>query len=140
MLFDSCLLSSFSDSSECCVVVTCSHHATDEEGSPCQGTLCGPHAECKHAVLQEEAETGAAETICVCEDGYTGDPDSAAGCSLAAPPSASPVSSSCLVNSTSYRPGQDWYDGCQYKCTCSHKLEILCQPRCKLIAENVDAR
>jgi hypothetical protein len=37
----------------------------------------------------------------------------------------------------SYSPGQTWYDGCEYSCSCSPKLEIACEPRCKLITENV---
>ena len=39
---------------------------------------CGPNAECRHEVFRGAEE---AETICVCADGYTGDPDSKEGCS-----------------------------------------------------------
>jgi hypothetical protein len=130
---DPLCVESFSDDSECCVVVTCSHHGG--ENSPCQDTQCGPNAECQHAVLQSND----AETICVCQDGYTGDPDSDVGCALASPPDPL-AAAGCLVNNTRYSQGADWFDGCDYKCTCSQKLEILCQPRCKLITENVDSR
>jgi hypothetical protein len=30
-----------------------------------------------------------------------------------------------------YSAGATWYDGCEYRCQCSQKLEILCQPRYK---------
>ncbi len=31
-----------------------------------------------------------------------------------------------------YSAGATWYDGCEYRCQCSQKLEILCQPRYEL--------
>ena len=35
------------------------------------------------------------------------------------------------VKNETYEVGQEWHEGCDYKCACSEKLEILCQPRCK---------
>ncbi|CAB4068326.1 Putative epidermal cell surface receptor [Lepeophtheirus salmonis] len=75
-----------------------------------------------------------AETICVCKEGYTGDPDSDSGCS----PNSSQIPStkgtdSCVAKNETYAMGEHWFDGCDYKCYCSEKLEIFCQPRCKNI-------
>ena len=43
----------------------------------------------------------------------------------------------CITQNSTYLPGQTWYDGCEYKCSCNNK-EILCEARCKIITENVD--
>ena len=58
------------DDSGCCVLVLCAD-ATDEDDSPCQDAECGPNAECKREVLRDTDNT-----ICVCKEGYAGDPDS----------------------------------------------------------------
>ena len=39
---------------------------------------CGPNAECRHEVFRGEG--AGSETICVCKEGYSGDPDSQRGC------------------------------------------------------------
>ena len=70
-------------------------------------------------------QSEATETICVCKEGFTGDPDSTEGCYENG---LKPISSlGCLVNNETYSVGQKWNDGCDYTCTCSEKLEILCQ-------------
>lgn len=66
-----------------------------------------------------------AETICVCKDGFSGDPDSKTGC--VADQVLPKNDNGCLVNNQTYLVGQKWNDGCDYTCTCSEKLEILCQ-------------
>eukprot|EP00096_Caligus_rogercresseyi_P011409 TRINITY_DN4478_c0_g1_i1.p1 TRINITY_DN4478_c0_g1~~TRINITY_DN4478_c0_g1_i1.p1 ORF type:complete len:1447 (-),score=380.43 TRINITY_DN4478_c0_g1_i1:293-4633(-) len=116
----------FVDNDECCVVATC---AGNDKG-PCEGIKCGKNAECRHEVFRGES----AETICVCKEGYTGDPDSDSGCS----PNSSHMSAtkgpdSCVVKNETYAMGEYWFDGCDYKCHCSDNLEIICQPRCKNI-------
>ncbi|XP_040573010.1 uncharacterized protein sas isoform X2 [Lepeophtheirus salmonis] len=116
----------FVDDDECCVVATC---AGNDKG-PCEGIKCGKNAECRHEVFRGES----AETICVCKEGYTGDPDSDSGCS----PNSSQIPStkgtdSCVAKNETYAMGEHWFDGCDYKCYCSEKLEIFCQPRCKNI-------
>lgn len=77
----------FVDDDKCCVIVTCAGNAElDDEESPCHGIECGPNAECRHEVRTMDQDGGgggggdqgastAAETICVCRDGHTGDPD-----------------------------------------------------------------
>ena len=35
----------------------------------------------------------------------------------------------CQVKNETYSVGQKWNDGCDYTCTCSLKLEILCEVR-----------
>ena len=94
---------------------------------------CGPNAECRHEVLRAEAT----ETICVCKEGYSGDPDSQRGCNehLNSPDRATvKPKSGCIVKNETYGVGEDWFDGCEYKCSCSPKLEILCQV--SLVAQN----
>lgn len=128
----------FVDDDDCCVVITCAGNAEGEnpEG-PCSGITCGQNAECRHEVFRGEQ---AAETICVCKDGFTGDPDSSVGCSTANrlgsnPSSASPgqngTQAGCLEKGNFFTVGEEWADGCEYMCSCSEKLEVVCQPRCK---------
>ena len=86
--------------------------------------------------------TGAhTETICVCTDGYTGDPDNLdLGC--AAHISNSPIDNAheigkttstihrhdgCQVKNETYAIGAQWFDGCEYRCICDDKKETLCQ-------------
>lgn len=95
-----------------------------------------------------------AATICVCLDGYTGDPDSLFnGCT----PKTAAVKSEesedgagktangeqdlasrdatvdgCRGKNETYGVGQEWNDGCEYKCSCNEKVEIVCQERCKV--------
>ena len=122
------------DNDGCCVVVHCAD--TADTDSPCQDTECGPNAECKHEVLRDTHTN----TICVCREGYRGDPDSRQGCSLVSDPPVTQTSSAgCVDRNETYAPGQTWYDGCEYKCWCSDNKEILCEPRCKIITENVDS-
>ena len=33
----------------------------------------------------------------------------------------------CLVKNVTFEVGNTWNEGCEYTCTCSEKLEILCQ-------------
>ena len=110
-----------SDGDECCVIITCAGR-TDEEG-PCSGITCGPNARCRAEVFRGDQ----AETICVCNPGFTGDPDSSEGCYERT--DVKPVKNrvGCLVNNETYSVGEKWNDGCDYTCTCSEKLEILCQ-------------
>ena len=121
------------DDSGCCVLVLCAD-ATDEVDSPCQDAVCGPNAECKREVLRDTDNT-----ICVCKEGYAGDPDSDEGCSLTKEigRQESVPENACITQNSTYQPGQTWYDGCDYKCSCNNK-EILCESRCKIVTENVD--
>ena len=76
-------------------------------------------------------------------EGWEGAPDSEAGCAepRAAPGSrdSAPPPSHCHASNSSYAPGASWYDGCEYRCSCSPTLEILCEARCKIITENVES-
>ena len=114
---------------DCCVEVTCSGSTVNNANDgPCSDIKCGPNAKCRHEVFRG-AE---AETICVCTPGYTGDPDSAEGCyDHNTSPDRVTISprDGCLVKNETYSVGQKWNDGCDYTCTCSLKLEILCQVR-----------
>ncbi len=126
---------------QCCVIVTCAGNAGEDlKNGPCAEIKCGPNARCRHEVFRGEE----AETICVCNPGYTGDPDSSRGCSehLSSPGGISSDLTSrkegCQVKNGTYNVGQTWNDGCDYTCTCSSKFEILCQPRCKGLPEKVN--
>lgn len=125
---------------ECCVIVTCAGNAGDADGEdgPCSGIQCGPNASCRHEVFRGDQ----AETICVCKLGYSGDPDSKKGCDehVGRLPDRVTVSpkDGCLVKNETYSVGQQWTDGCEYTCTCSEKLEILCQVLYKLAKKNLN--
>ena len=75
------------DESNCCVLVV---RQDQSASSPCQETQCGQHAECRHEI---RGDGGAPETICVCREGYTGDPDSEEGCALASTPTDTAMTS-----------------------------------------------
>ncbi len=115
------------DGDDCCVIVTCAGTSVDDgHDGPCSDIKCGPNAKCRHEVFRGDQ----VETICVCKEGYTGDPDSKEGCYEHSPqPDRVTISprDGCLVNNQTYSVGQKWNDGCDYTCTCSLKLEILCQ-------------
>ena len=65
------------DGDECCVEVTCAGSTVNNgHDGPCSEIKCGPNARCRHEVFRGDQ----AETICVCNTGYTGDPDSTEGC------------------------------------------------------------
>ena len=64
------------DESGCCVLVLCAADTEEDENSPCQDVVRGPNAECKREVFRDSDNT-----ICVCKEGFTGDPDSLQGCS-----------------------------------------------------------
>ena len=99
---------------------------------------CGPNAECRHEVFRTGAHT---ETICVCKDGYTGDADNLEiGCAahinsfpedlshqLGHTSSEINKRDGCKVNNETYAVGAEWFDGCEYRCTCDEKKETLCQ-------------
>ena len=99
---------------------------------------CGPNAECRHEVFRTGAHT---ETICVCKDGYTGDADNLEiGCAahinsfpedlshqLGHTSSEINKREGCKVNNETYAVGAEWFDGCEYRCTCDEKKETLCQ-------------
>ena len=89
-------------------------------------------------MFRAEAHT---DTICVCKDGYTGDPDNL-GVGCAAHISNSPVDNihetglisseihqpgGCKVKNETYAVGAEWFDGCEYRCICDQKKETLCQ-------------
>ena len=164
------------DDEGCCAIVTCAsegiglendeyEYEYEEKEGPCANIKCGPNAECHHEVFRSDDQNDP-ETICVCNEGFTGDPDSDQGCR---PDSRLPLrgeignnnegvtdlfshpvdltdffspeatlslhnankKSGCEVNNQTHPAGAEWFDGCEYKCSCSEKREILCQPRCK---------
>ncbi|CAG0885187.1 unnamed protein product [Darwinula stevensoni] len=41
----------------------------------------------------------------------------------------------CKYNNETFAVGEDFHDGCEYKCTCTASLEIQCEPRCSLRAD-----
>ena len=92
---------------------------------------------------QEILRGSETDTICVCEEGWEGDPDSEAGCAepRAAPGSrdSAPPPSHCHASNSSYAPGASWYNRCEYRYSCSTTLEILCEARYKIITENVES-
>ena len=49
-------------------------------------------------------------------------------------PSAPALSSGekCRAKNETYGVGEEWHDGCELKCVCNDKVEIVCQERCKV--------
>ena len=43
----------------------------------------------------------------------------------------------CQEEERTYGVGEEWFEGCEFRCQCSDKLEILCQPRCKVSKEKI---
>ena len=133
------------DEEDCCVVVLCASHTPAEAEDPCEDAECGPNAECKREVITGSGDLRdlSDATICVCREGYTGDPDSDLGCSLASSRLQDSLDmapeDACVTQNSTYNPGETWYDGCDYRCSCNNK-EILCESRCKIITENLDSR
>lgn len=125
------------DGDECCVLVMCAHGGSSgvEDYDQCANTVCGKNAECvswhslaevsdtpDHAVPQPGS--------CRCKHGYSGDPaDHLIGC--IPKPSNDSDSHTCKFRLNSYSPGDVFYDGCAYKCTCNRQREIECKPRCE---------
>ncbi len=137
-------------------------HGAGAADGPCAGIRCGRNAECRHEVnARDHRSNGSGNTICVCRDGHTGDPDSEEGCTpefgFAGVAPTDPGSGGaadehgfggagdglgagglgadiigCQEKNETYGIGEEWFEGCEYKCQCSAKLEILCQPRCKV--------
>ena len=98
----------------------------DSQEGPCSGVTCGPNAKCRAEVFRGDQ----AETICVCKDGYTGDPDSREGCyeHIGLPDRVTiRPRDGCVQKNETYLVGTKWNDGCEFTCICSEKLEILCQ-------------
>ncbi len=177
----------FVDGDDCCVIITCAGNAGgdgddgDGGGGPCDEIECGPNADCRHEVsrAEDDAQT---ETICVCREGFNGDPDDlSSGCSprkdllddigvvasadtdgnddsAAADASDAskkkgvepvanqatvsaeislrrPLPAGCRVKNETYGVGDEWFDGCALRCTCSQQVEIVCEERCKAFPE-----
>ena len=38
----------------------------------------------------------------------------------------------CRAKNETYGVGEEWHDGCELKCVCNDKVEIVCQERCKV--------
>ena len=115
--------------------------ANAADASPCSGNggNCGPNAECKHEVSGGELS---ADTICVCKEGYTGDPDSPEGCSehdpahVARPGGQGQLTArGCVTpaNNRTYQVGEQWFDACDYSCVCGEEQEIICQVRARAL-------
>ncbi len=147
------------DGDNCCVIVTCASGAAPVPGAAddaCADVECGPNAVCRREVSASRDDDGG-NTICVCADGHTGDPDSAEGCTpdadaIAADGDKSDGDSAdesgpdiigCQQEDKTYGLGEEWFDGCDFSCQCSASLEIVCQPRCKvppLLSEHCELR
>ena len=42
----------------------------------------------------------------------------------------------CLrAKNETYGVGEEWNDGCELKCVCNDKVEIVCQERCKVMRD-----
>ena len=66
----------------------------------------------------------------MCKEGFSGDPDSQRGCNEQTDKSTVRPKEGCIVKNETYAVDEEWDDGCEYKCSCSKKLEILCQVSC----------
>ncbi|ODN02738.1 putative epidermal cell surface receptor, partial [Orchesella cincta] len=146
---------------ECCVIIACARGAPGEAETrelipihpePCDSVKCGKNARClgPSGMLGED-ENQTNQTLCLCNEGFVGDPyDEIHGCQASVPPSASsegaspsssaavqpdgPSSTSkpegCIFNNQTFEFGDEHFDGCNYKCRCENSGEFTCLPRC----------
>ena len=49
------------------------------------------------------------------------------------PPTTTSGAGKCRAKNETYGVGEEWNDGCELKCVCNDKVEIVCQERCKVI-------
>ncbi|CAG7714174.1 unnamed protein product, partial [Allacma fusca] len=140
---------------ECCVLAACARSNNNNvagearvlKHNPCESAKCGPNSDCRYEVSPSGMQENQ-ETLCVCKEGYVGDPyDEKMGCisgtsTTSAPAvaaaeamksTASPVTpkvEGCVFNNVSYEYGAEHLDGCSYRCHCETSGEFLCRPRC----------
>ena len=45
------------------------------------------------------------------------------------PEAAPPVKTGCTLGNATYQPGDEFFDGCEFKCMCNSEEEIECKVR-----------
>ncbi|KAK3879842.1 hypothetical protein Pcinc_015624, partial [Petrolisthes cinctipes] len=122
------------ETDECCAIVHCT--SSKREYTPCTNVVCGPNAKCissapttgEHSLIVIESDL--TPGYCRCNDGFIGDAsDLITGC--IPDPSAGQRESNCTFKNSTYRPGDVFYDECDYRCSCNNNTEIECEPRCE---------
>ncbi|KAK7066372.1 hypothetical protein SK128_017673, partial [Halocaridina rubra] len=117
---------------DCCVTVQC--FTTLNTTFSCENVVCGPNAKCiasnGFAVNEGDGFGDVTLGYCRCLEGFVGDAsDLQVGC--VEDLSADRKEGVCTFKSNRYNPGDVFYDGCDYKCTCTKSTEIECEPRCE---------
>ncbi|KAK4294238.1 hypothetical protein Pmani_033123 [Petrolisthes manimaculis] len=122
------------ETDECCAIVHCT--SSKREYTPCTNVVCGPNAKCissapttgEHSLIVIESDLSPG--YCRCNDGFIGDAsDLITGC--IPDPSAGQREGNCTFKNSTYRPGDVFYDECDYRCSCNNNTEIECEPRCE---------
>nr|XP_027226126.1 uncharacterized protein LOC113818162 isoform X7 [Penaeus vannamei] len=126
----------------CCVIVRCATNTTnfalaDLPYEPCTNMVCGPNAECgADSMTSDDPAAGGSNLsfgYCRCLPGYVGDAsDLDIGCVL----DTNRKEGSCTFKNTTYRPGDVFFDECEYRCSCNNNTEIECEPRCEFPHED----
>ncbi|XP_042885309.1 uncharacterized protein LOC122261629 [Penaeus japonicus] len=126
----------------CCVIVRCATNTsnvalTDLPYEPCTNMVCGPNAECEADSMTSDNPASGGSNLsfgfCRCLPGYVGDAsDLDIGCVL----DSNRKEGSCTFKNTTYRPGDVFYDECDYRCSCNNNTEIECEPRCEFPHED----
>ncbi|XP_071522975.1 uncharacterized protein sas isoform X2 [Panulirus ornatus] len=125
------------ENDECCVVVLCARDPV--AFSQCTNVVCGPNAECISGAVApkdlSDIDSDLTLGYCHCLQGFTGDAsDLVHGCTP--DPSAGRKEGSCTFKNSTYRPGDVFYDECDYRCACNNNTEIECEPRCEFPHED----
>ncbi|XP_047482174.1 uncharacterized protein LOC125034466 [Penaeus chinensis] len=126
----------------CCVIVRCATNTsnvalTNLPYEPCTNMVCGPNAECEADSMTSDDPAAGGSNLsfgyCRCLPGYVGDAsDLDIGCVL----DPERKEGSCTFKNTTYRPGDVFYDECDYRCSCNNNNEIECEPRCEFPHED----
>ncbi|KAF0288284.1 putative epidermal cell surface receptor [Amphibalanus amphitrite] len=127
---------------ECCVIVACSSEAQDvdavveADGSdPCDSVLCDENYVCE-VMTKEASDVKAGDVtavaMCVCPPGFR--EEKKAGFKACRPetkttPAVVPQTG-CTYGNATYRPGDEFFDGCEFRCMCNSDEEVECKARC----------
>ncbi|XP_037079036.1 putative epidermal cell surface receptor [Pollicipes pollicipes] len=126
---------------ECCVIAACASASApptdetedEEEGSdPCSAIMCDENYVCERVKKEGENAEARTQAMCVCPPGFdetSVDGDKACKPGVTSPRVLANVTG-CTYGNATYQPGDEFFDGCEFKCMCNSEEKIECQARC----------